>query len=635
MSYHAYVNHPDFDAYLVAIATKNFTVYGRPEELDWSAMDGMIWVAHNVTFDKMVFDKLTELYPEITARPHTWVNTADLAVYMQGPRSLAGATEQFMGITMDKTARSDMDGRQWSDLNEAEKNTMRAYCRKDAKLALQFWNEFEHLWPHHERELSMHTTTITERGVAIDLVKLSRWMKKLKKLVWKLEADIPWAGEAELTPTGKVRMKGGKPKIKSITSSSELAVYARGKGIPLPASTDVKSQEFQEWADEWGEKFPLIATIQHLRKAVRLLRLLEAIEDRVRPDGRMEHELLYFGAHTGRWSGKRSYATDDDAKLKGVNMLNMLKAPVELEGETMDFRSLFIAGPGKKFVIADLAQIEPRCMAKMCNDTASLALMAKGMSPYEVHARTTMGWTGGKLKDENPQMYAFAKARVLALGYGAGWAKFIMMAAMYISKKDFVDIFSAPVTDNQIETFRSYLGWVRGGKPQLKAFDDFDDEKQRIWVNAKLMVDEFRKTNPMIADKSEGLWGLAEIEFKQMNGDNMTVKLFSGRTYKYFDVNTGEGKATVTLPNRRENLYGGKFVENQCQAEARDAFADRLLALEKAGHNCLWHIYDEYVLEVDENVSAAEIREIIMTSPEWAADLPLDVDIIESQHYCK
>ena len=58
----------------------------------------------------------------------------------------------------------------------------------------------------------------------------------------------------------------------------------------------------------------------------------------------------------------------------------------------MDFRSLFIAGPGKKFVIADLAQIEPRCMAKMCNDTASLELMAKGMSPYEVHARTTMGW---------------------------------------------------------------------------------------------------------------------------------------------------------------------------------------------------------------------------------------------------
>ena len=47
-------------------------------------------------------------------------------------------------------------------------------------------------------------------------------------------------------------------------------------------------------------------------------------------------------------------------------------------------------------------------------------------------------WDGddGKLKDENPKMYAFAKARVLALGYGAGWAKFIMMAAMYISKED-------------------------------------------------------------------------------------------------------------------------------------------------------------------------------------------------------
>ena len=96
------------------------------------------------------------------------------------------------------------------------------------------------------------------------------------------------------------------------------------------------------------------------------------------------------------------------------------------------------------------------------------------------------------------------------------------------------------------------------------------------------MVDEFRKTNPMIADKAEGLWGLAEIEFKQMNGGDMTVKLFSGRTYKYFGVSLAEGKATVTLPNRREKLYGGKFVENQCQAEARDVFADRPFGFRKS-----------------------------------------------------
>ena len=629
MSYYHYVNHEKFDPYLVAIATNNFCIYSDPVTFPWEQIDGHIWVAHNVTFDKFVFERIAEIH-NIKARPLCWMNTADLAVYIQGPRSLAGATKQFMDHTMDKTVRSDMCGVQYHELNDEKKRGLQKYAMDDARLALKFWKKFQEKWPEHERELSQHTTLITERGVGIDTDKLHRWIKNLGKRVWELESEIPWSGETELTPTGRVRMKGGEPRLKPLTSPGELAKAARDAGVPMPESTDVKSPEFQAWEAEHGESFPLIKIIQELRKVNRLFRLSQAIEQRLRPDGRMEHELLYFGAHTGRWAGKRGYTSDDETP-KGVNMLNLIKAPYTFQGEEMSFRSLFTPAKGKKYIIADLAQIEPRCMAHMAGDFKMLDLMREGMSPYEAHARITMGWTGGVLKSENPTMYAFAKARVLALGYGAGWEKFIYMAPMYIPQSDFDLIFTADVKEEEEKKFKSALRYGRGNDEKAKAFDSFDRKKKNIWVNSWLQVKKFRATNLHIIK----LWADREKQMKLADDSDMIVKLMSKRTYKYFDVSAGFQKGIVSLPSRQERLYGGKLVENECQANAREVFADRLLALEKAGHPVIWHVYDEYIIEVDKSVSAVEIRNIIMTSPEWATDMPLDVDIIETDHYCK
>src|SRR6185369_3555960 len=88
-----------------------------------------------------------------------------------------------------------------------------------------------------------------------------------------------------------------------------------------------------------------------------------------------------------------------------------------------------------KMLVSDLSQIEPRVLAWLVKDKVALAAMAAGDSPYVAHAKASMDWNPsnpkwvkGDLKKEDPGSYALAKVRVLGLGYGAGWRKFITMA---------------------------------------------------------------------------------------------------------------------------------------------------------------------------------------------------------------
>jgi hypothetical protein len=77
---------------------------------------------------------------------------------------------------------------------------------------------------------------------------------------------------------------------------------------------------------------------------------------------------------------------------------------------------MLIPREGCVFVICDLSQIEPRCLAYLSGNWALLERIAGGESIYEAHARATMRWTGGPLKKENPDLYALAKARCIAEG---------------------------------------------------------------------------------------------------------------------------------------------------------------------------------------------------------------------------
>ena len=82
-------------------------------------------------------------------------------------------------------------------------------------------------------------------------------------------------------------------------------------------------------------------------------------------------------------------------------------------------------------------------------------------------------------------------------------------------------------------------------------------------------------------------------------------------------------KGSKKIPIR---LWGGLLAENLSQALARDIFADMLLRIEGAGTEVIFHVHDEFIIEVDESKADAVLKQVLESmskAPDWIPDIPL------------
>jgi hypothetical protein len=629
---------------MVAIYAPGISYVGAPETAPWDKIaDCNIWCAHNSPFDRAVYTRLQEL-GKVPSKisPTVWVNTADLAAYMKCKRNLAIASELLLGKKVDKSIRNrDMKGAVYADIPDNQKEAWKKYALDDAMRADELWVKFKDSWPRQEQLLSLHTSECVRRGIKVDAPYVDQCLEHLTYAVDYACRQIPWYGEEEKTKTGKTRMKAGNPVIISPTSTTKLARYARDMGIPLPSTTEVKSKEFQDWEKQYGEQFPVIRAMQTWRKCNRLLKIFQQIRGRIRPDGRMEFQLCYFGAHTGRWSGKPGGGDDRNEDETGLNMQNLPRDSVYLDekfsvcskdkaAHTIDTRGVFV---GEKLLgVVDLSQIEPRVLANIVGDAPFVRRCKAGESPYEVHARTSMGYDDPEpLKKKEPMVYALAKARVLALGYSAGWFKFIEMASTYVSEKEFNTIFTAPTDSISRDDFLRYL--KKYGKDYVSTFQTGSEELKNIWTNSWLQVVDFRQKNPRIVAFWNKCQALFEADAKEINRDHH-IELPSGRTLTYYSPSR-DGMATTMRGGSRKYFYGGKLVENIVQAIARDVHGLGIINLELAGYPVICHVHDEVITEIEREDQINDIIKIISRAPEWLPHLPVAAEGHAMERYAK
>ena len=646
----AYCRQPEWDAYMVSIYAPSVGVEyaGPPSDAPWSKIEGMMWVSHNRNFDRHVYERIVELGQVEAVTYSEWHDTADLAVYMHLPRNLAGAVYHAFGHTVSKDSRTNAKNKRWAtDFSPEEQDAMLKYALDDSVYCWALWQQFAQEWPEHEQKLSLHTGEIEFRGIPVDTVLIEKNIGILKNALWRIEQTIPW-----LTDTDDK----GKPY--ALGSPRAIARECFKRGVPVPSTTAIKNSKFLEWLDEYGEHVPALMDLSRHRRINRALKAYENLRRRTRPDGRAALGLKYFGADkTGRWAG-----------TSGFNLQNIAKAPLFFDADFMwlepgafgaepkgtdwscDMRACLVASPGRKLAISDLSQIEPRVMAWIIRDIVFLSACASGQSPYEAHARASMGWDAGKLKDEDPLTYALAKARVLALGYQAGWLKFIEMAFTYLGSEEvFLEIFGRQTSDEQRAEFLDYQRWLvkelknKSALTALREWPLLEESDKNVWVNSWLQVRDFRSNNPLIAngnpDKGDlGIWAKLDAAFKasEREGVYETV-LPSGRSLKYFDVTSAKGwSARQGNPAaRRTYLYGGKLTENMVQAIARDVFALGILRLEEAGFHVLFTVNDEAVVDMPEDRTIEEVNAILAKPPEWAKSLPVAAEGEITEHYKK
>jgi hypothetical protein len=674
-----YCRQPEWECYMVTIwspANPNLGLpeinyAGPPENAPWAAIAGRVWVSHNRNFDRHVYERLVELgkvpghpgtYPVAThdrhsLAPSVWHDTADLAVAAHLPRALDKVMAVHWKLKLDKDARADMDGRRWSELNEEEKQRMLKYASVDAMACCLIWLTFSPEWSEFERELSLHTGNIEFRGIPVNTAQVDKDIGVLEAALWKTRNRIPWVDDKD---------EKGKPY--ALRSKRALDRECLKCGVPPPASTAQKSKDFLDWLDEYGEKVPAIYELARYRRIDRALSVYKALKARIRPDGRAALGLKYMGAaKTGRWSGANKF-----------NLQNLIKVPLYFDSEygwlnakkgkhtrpdgtafAVDVRACLTASPGRKLLIPDLSQIEPRVLNWVVGNKEFLRLCAgdkekdiKPLSPYEAHAASSGFKWEGKMKVTLPGMYAYFKARVLSLGYAAGWHKFIEMARGYCeSEEQFLSIFAVEVTEEQVRRFLSYLEWMAKKRNSstarqcLGAWPELDEQTQRIWVNAWTFVRDFRDTNSLIAGyenaekgTKDGIWQRLDKEFKASVKDGVYEnELPSGRVLKYWNVTPQWGWSC--RPNdvmaKPQRTYGGLLTENLVQAIARDVFAHGILNLERAGYVVLFHVHDEAIVDAPMDADPEEIMRLLCDVPSWCKSLPVASECEESEHYKK
>jgi len=535
---------------------------GPPELAPWPT-NGVAMVAHNVGFDSAVYkacqakgDLPNDLNP-------LFVCSADLSAYMLLGRNLKDVVKAAYNVELSKSIRNRAKNKGWpQDFKPAQQEDFKRYCLEDAKYSYRLWKDFSAEWPENERRFAEIIRVRANEGVAIDQGAVAQGVERLSYLRELAERKIPWAGN------------GG-----TVLSMARVREYCVLEQIPPPASLAEDSIECTQWEQRFGDKYPLIGFLRAWRKANMYLRKLELMQSKLMPNGRMCFGLKYYGAEaTGRLSGEG-----------GWNIQNLPRVPYE----EVDVRKLLIPEPGKKFVIADFAAIEPRVTCWI-TDSPLLGNLRTGHNLYEADARLSGSWNGepGTLKKTDPNLYQLQKAQTLGISYGMGSHRLKEAARVQLSL-------------------------------------DLD-----LSQCAKI-IDRWHVRNPGVRKK----WKQLERDFRDstVKKETYSITLPSGRKLRYFNPeHTGDKiVASPTQGPRRKFYWGGAVFENVVQAIARDVLRDAVLRIEAAGIPVIFTAHDEVVCEVPLDFNETEIKHLMLVPPDWARDLPLGVEVISSQNYLK
>jgi DNA polymerase len=283
-------------------------------------------------------------------------------------------------------------------------------------------------------------------------------------------------------------------------------------------------------------------------------------------------------------------------------------------------RGVLCAPEGKVFIGADLANIEGRLVAWLANDQRKLQRFRdydEGTGP-DIYLATAADMYNVDIKEAKPYRM-IGKVAELALGYQGSIGAFLSMASVY--GVDFTDEEAKAIVDKwRLANFRI----------------------KQLWYATQDAA--------IMAVTNRGMNYTAGRVTYVMHGDHLKAVLPSGRALTYPYARTAKGKYGLIIEfegypqakhgrNKTQwgkvDTYGGKLVENNTQALARDVLAENMLRIDKTWPIVL-HVHDEVVSEVEEGSADLKAFEAALASiPDWADGLPLSSEGFIGKRYRK
>jgi DNA polymerase len=333
-------------------------------------------------------------------------------------------------------------------------------------------------------------------------------------------------------------------------------------------------------------------------------------------DGRARGIFMYYGANTGRWSGKGiqpqnlprdSFSENQiEAVLRFDNDLIEMIYGCPMLTASKCIRGMIKAPEGKTLICSDFSSIEARVLAYLAQEPKALEAFRTGLDLYKVTAADIYSVNYDEV---TKAQRTIGKVAVLALGYQGWLGAFQTMAPNY----------GVHVDEDLAKEI--ILKW-RNANPQIVKF----------WAGvgeAALQAVKERGNN----------YAYGRIKFA-IRGEFLHCRLPSGRLLSYFRPSVervttkyGVEKEVIAFwgvdPKTKKYgklyTYSGKLTENIVQATARDLLAEAMIRLEERGFPVTLHVHDEVLSEIEtaNRETLTKFNKIMAENPPWAEGLPL------------
>lgn len=295
--------------------------------------------------------------------------------------------------------------------------------------------------------------------------------------------------------------------------------------------------------------------------------------------------LRYYGAHSGRWSGQDSVNLQN-LPSRGANagkIKKSIKAP-----------------KGYVVIDCDSSQIEARTLAWLAGQDDLLQAFRDKQDVYKLMAAKIYGILVEEVTTGPGSQRQVGKTVVLGAGYGVGHKKL----QVFLKTQAGVEV-TLEEAKRIIDTYRS---------ASFKIAD--------FWAKAGRALEAMMTGQSMEID-AVGL-------IKAVPGTVPMLTLPNGLHIQYPDlriITNDEGKRELVYTSKGlpVRIYGGKVVENICQAVARQIVAEQMLRIAKR-YKVVLTVHDAVAViapEAEAKEAQAFVEECMSWNPKWAAGLPL------------
>ena len=571
-----YVRDPRFEVIGVAVQIND----GEPEwftgtmietaeflgKYKWSES---LALAHNAMFDGFILSEHFQI------KPKGWLDTLSMGRALHGT-NVGGSLKvlaEFYNIGEKGTEVNDAKGLRRTDFPAQQLAQYGEYCKNDVRLTWDLFNCMSQDFPPTElRLIDLTIKMFTEPVLQLNEDMLERhlvWEQQRKaNILAKYDKDDLMSNPrfAKLLEAFGV----SPPMKKSVTTGKETYAFSK---------TD---EEFKELlGHESLEVQALVAARLGTKSTIEESRTERFIG--IARRGPMPVPLRYYAAHTGRWGGA------DNVNLQNLPRISPLKKAI-------------LAPAGYMMIDSDSSQIEARTLAWLAGQDDLVEAFDRGEDVYKIMASAIYGKAAADItKDER----FVGKTTILGCGYGMGAAKFQAQ----------LKNFGVEIT---LEEAKRIIDTYRDTYPKITA----------LWKEANTAIEAILRGQLTML----GRGGVLKIEGKDgvrlPNGLYIRYPNLRQKTDEETDrvevvYDTKKGRAII--PNR---IYGGKLIENVCQALARIIIGDQMLMIAKK-YRVVMTVHDAVacIVPTAEVATAQEYVEICMRlRPKWGLELPLNCE---------